>query len=212
MLWMIRNVPEVEKAFAEDRLHFGTIDSWLLHKLCGVQETDITNASRTLLMDVKTGQWSEEMLTIFGLKKSCLPTIRPCVHRFGTMNESQAKDIPVLSVLGDQQAATLGQFCLNVGDAKCTYGTGAFLLMNTGTTPVFSSNGMLTTPAFQLGIDEPVIQALEGAVAIAGKAIQWLRDGLHLIKEAHEINELASQVDSAEGLVFVPAFNGLFAP
>jgi len=108
-------------------------------------------------MDVNTLQWSEQMLSIFGLKKSCLPTIRPCVHRFGALNQTMAKDIPVLSVLGDQQAATLGQFCLNVGEAKCTYGTGAFLLMNTGNKPVFSNNGMLTTPAFQLGEDEPVV-------------------------------------------------------
>lgn len=108
-------------------------------------------------MDLNTLTWSEDMLAVFGLNKGCLPTIRPCVHHFGTLNHSKAKGIPILSVLGDQQAATLGQFCMNVGDAKCTYGTGAFLLMNTGSSPVFSENGLLTTPAFQLGEGEPVV-------------------------------------------------------
>ena len=214
--WLLDNVPQVSAAANGDRLQFGTVDSWLIYKLCGGTQggphvTDVTNASRTMLMNIKTLQWDHELLEFFSIPESVLPKIQSSSQIYGHLTSGSLKGLPVAGCLGDQQAAMVGQRCDQPGSVKNTYGTGCFMLFNTGKTPVFSKHGLLTTVAFKMGEDEPVY-ALEGSVAIAGAAISWLKDNLGIIKEPSEISVLANQVSDNAGVYFVPAFSGLFAP
>jgi len=198
-------------------LAFGTIDSWLLWHLTGGVEgglhaTDVTNASRTMLMDIATLDWDEAILDELGIPRSVLPDIRGSAELYGT-GVGDLADVPIAGVLGDQQAALFGQTCFASGEAKCTYGTGAFLLMHTGITPVSSTHGLITTVAARLGPSgTPATYALEGSVAVAGSLVQWLRDDLAIIDSADEIEPLARSVPDSGDVVFVPAFSGLFAP
>ena len=205
--WLLRNDATLRARAAAGEVAFGTIDSWLLARLTGVHATDVSNASRTLLMDLHTRQWDPELLRAMEIPAVMLPTIRSSSEVFGTT----AEGIPVAGVLGDQQAALAGQACFRPGMSKNTYGTGCFLLVHTGTTPKPSQAGLLTTVAMQLGAAPPAY-ALEGSVAIAGALVQWLRDNLGLIRNAAEIEELAAQVPDSGGVYLVPAFSGLFAP
>jgi glycerol kinase len=192
-------------------LAFGTIDSWLLWNLAGVHVTDATNASRTLLMDLDTLQWVPELADEIGVPMSMLPEIRSSSEVYGTVQKGPLAGVPIAGILGDQQAATFGQACLEPGEAKNTYGTGNFLLLNTGTTKVLSRNGLLTTVCYALADAEPVY-ALEGAIAVTGSLVQWLRDNLGFITDASEVEALARTVEDNGGTYFVPAFSGLFAP
>ncbi|SFR85979.1 glycerol kinase [Agromyces sp. CF514] len=217
IVWILENVPGArEKAEAGDLL-FGTTDTWVLWNLTGgveggVHATDVTNASRTLFMDLETLQWDDEILAAFDVPKSMLPEIRSSSEVYGVANEhSLLRETPIAGILGDQQAATFGQAAFEAGEAKNTYGTGNFLIFNTGTEIVHSKNGLLTTVGYKLG-DEPVHYALEGSIAVTGSLIQWLRDNLGLISSASEVEELANSVEDNGGAYFVPAFSGLFAP
>ncbi|RYZ86766.1 MAG: glycerol kinase, partial [Proteobacteria bacterium] len=193
----------------------GTIDSFLLWRLTGGQtfKTDVSNASRTMLMNIHTGWWDEELLKIFGIPESMLAEIAPSSGTFGTTKglQSLPDGIPIAGIAGDQQAALFGQTCFNVGDVKCTFGTGSFILTNTGATAVTSKAKLLTTIAWKLQNQE-MTYALEGGAFICGAAVQWLRDGLGLFKESSEIEALASSVESTDGVEFVPALAGLGAP
>ena len=218
MKWLIENSLVVRDAKADGSLVFGTIDTWLLWKLTGgvnggVFATDVTNASRTLLMDIENLAWSEELLEIFNIQKSTLPTIKSSSEIYGHTKKDGVfgSEIAIAGILGDQQAAMVGQGCFEVGDSKCTYGTGNFALVNTGTQIVRSENGLLTTVCYKFGT-EATKYALEGSVAVTGAAVQWLRDQLELIRSADEIEELAKSVPDNGGVYFVPAFSGLFAP
>jgi len=214
--WMLENVDGLRAdAEAGDAL-FGNIDSWLLWNLTGgVHVTDVTNASRTMLMDLETLAWDDELLSFFGIPRAMLPEIRPSSDptRYGTTraNGPLAGEVPLTGDLGDQQAATVGQMCFAVGEAKNTYGTGNFMLLNTGTEPVRSTNGLLTTVCYKLG-DAPAVYALEGSIAVTGSAVQWLRDQLRIIDSAADSEALAAQVEDSGDVYFVPAFSGLFAP
>ncbi|KAJ3081614.1 Glycerol kinase [Quaeritorhiza haematococci] len=177
----------------------------------GKHVTDVTNASRTMLMNLATLEWDDELCEFFGVPKSVLPVIKSSSEVYGTVTDGNFRDVPIAGCLGDQQAALVGQRCFLPGDVKNTYGTGCFMLYNTGNTPVQSQNGLLTTVGYKLGDSEPVY-ALEGSIAIAGAAVKWLRDNLGIIKESAEINDLASKVEDTAGVYFVPAFSGLFAP
>ena len=192
-------------------LAFGTIDSWLLWKLAGVHVTDATNASRTMLMDLDTLQWVPEIADELGVPLSMLPEIRASSEVYGTVQDGPLAGVPVAGILGDQQAATFGQACLEPGEAKNTYGTGNFLLLNTGTEKVLSKNGLITTVCYALR-DAPPVYALEGSIAVTGSLVQWLRDNLGLIREAADVETLARTVDDNGGAYIVPAFSGLFAP
>ena len=194
-------------------LAFGTVDSWLLWNLTGgaVHATDATNASRTLLMDLDTLQWDPEIAAEIGVPLSMLPEIRTSAEVYGTVADGPLAGVPIAGILGDQQAATFGQACLEPGEAKNTYGTGNFLLLNTGTSRVQSKHGLLTTVCYALPAREPVY-ALEGSIAVTGALVQWLRDNLGLIGSAAEIETLARTVDDNGGAYIVPAFSGLFAP
>lgn len=200
--WMLDN-----KVSEHDGLAFGTIDSWLLFKLTGKFATDVTNASRTQLMNLKTLNWDSELLEIFGIKREWLPEIKSSSEIYGYTELG----IPVAALLGDQQAAMVGQTCFNKGELKTTYGTGNFALINTGEEIVKSKNGLITTVLFKLG-QTPAQYALEGSVAVTGSAIQWLRDQIGIIKSSDEIEDLAASVPDNGGVYFVPAFSGLFAP
>jgi glycerol kinase len=192
-------------------LAFGTIDSWLLWNLAGVHVTDATNASRTLLMDLDTLQWVPDIADEMGVPLSMLPEIRSSSEVYGTVADGPLKGVPIAGILGDQQAATFGQACLEPGEAKNTYGTGNFLLLNTGTEKVLSKNGLITTVCYALPGAAPVY-ALEGSIAVTGSLVQWLRDNLGLIREAPDVETLARTVEDNGGAYFVPAFSGLFAP
>ncbi|KAJ2585026.1 Glycerol kinase, partial [Coemansia sp. RSA 1722] len=206
------NVPEVQAARERGTLRFGTIDAWLLYKLTGSYVTDVTNASRTMLMDIKNFKWSNECLEFFGVKESELPEIRSSAEVYGSINEGRLAGIPIAGCLGDQQAAMVGQSCFEAGEAKNTYGTGCFMLFNTGSEPIFSKNGLLTTVGYKLGPNAEPKYALEGSIAVAGSAIQWLRDKIGLIFSASEIGFLSDSVEDNGGVYFVTAFSGLFAP
>jgi glycerol kinase len=200
----------VERDPAE--LAFGTIDSWLMWQLAGVHVTDVTNASRTMLMDLVTLDWDQGILDELGIARSVLPEIRGSSEVYAT-GTGDLEGVPIAGVLGDQQAALFGQTRFEAGEAKCTYGTGAFMLMHTGTTPVPSTHGLITTVAARLGgPGTPATYALEGSVAVAGSLVQWLRDDLAIIDSAAEIEALARSVPDSGDVVFVPAFSGLFAP
>jgi glycerol kinase len=214
MTWMLNHVDGAKERAQAGKLAFGTIDSYLLWTLTGgdVHATDVSNASRTLLMDLHQCEWDDELLDLFDIPRSTLPQIRSNSEVYGTTRGFSVlpDGIPIAGMAGDQQAALFGQACFEAGEAKCTYGTGAFLLMNTGSTPVASQHGLLTTVGWKLG--DQVTYALEGSAFIAGAAVQWLRDGLGIIESAPDIEELARQVDSSDGVYFVPALTGLGAP
>ena len=212
--WLLDNVPGARAAAKAGRLAAGTIDAWLVYKLTGGKAhlTDASNASRTLLMNIHTGAWDPALLKLFRIPASVLPEIRPNSGRLAETDPAVfGAPIPIAGIVGDQQAALFGQLCTRAGLVKCTYGTGCFLLMFTGTRAIASRNRLLTTVAWQIG-DGPITYALEGSVFVGGAAIQWLRDGLHLIATAPEVNELAAKVPDSGGVVVVPAFTGLGAP
>jgi glycerol kinase len=211
--WLLDHVPGARERAGRGELMAGTIDTWLTWRLTGgpdggVHVTDATNASRTLLMNIKTLEWDDELLALFDVPRSVLPAIRPSAEVYGT---AAPLGLPLAAILGDQQAALFGQAGFEAGDAKNTYGTGCFLLMNTGPSPTASANGLLTTVASLLP-GEGVTYGLEGSVAMAGATIQWLRDNLGLIRDASEIEALARSVSDNGGVYFVPAFSGLYAP
>ncbi len=210
--WMLENVPGArQKAEAGEAL-FGTIDSWLAWNLTGgLHITDVTNASRTQLMNIATCAWDDEMLAQFAIPGTCLPEICPSSCVYGQIRHAPLQGVRLAGILGDQQAALVGQTCFSPGEAKNTYGTGSFLLMNTGTSPVVSKAGLLTTLAYQFGDGEPHY-ALEGAIAITGALVQWLRDNLGLIGSAAEIEILARSAEDNGDVYIVPAFSGLYAP
>jgi glycerol kinase len=215
--WILENVDGARERAEAGELAFGTTDSWVLWNLTGgvhggIHATDVTNASRTLFMDLATLRWDEAILAEFGVPLSLMPSIRSSSEEYGTIETtSLLREVPVAGILGDQQAATFGQAAFDAGESKNTYGTGNFLIVNTGETIVRSSNGLLTTVAYQLG-DEAPRYALEGSIAVTGSLIQWLRDNLGIISSASEVEELARTVDDNGGVVVVPAFSGLFAP
>ncbi|MEV4006667.1 glycerol kinase GlpK [Actinomadura sp. NPDC049753] len=213
--WMLDHTPGLRERAERGEVLFGTMESWLIWNLSGgvdggVHVTDVTNASRTLLMDLRTLSWDDGLLEFFGVPRAMLPEIRSSTETYGTARRV-FPGVRVGAALGDQQAALFGQACFSPGETKCTYGTGAFLLMNTGTTPVRSDNGLLTTVGYKIG-DEPAVYALEGSIAITGALVQWFRDGLGLISTAPEIETLARTVGDNGGCYIVPAFSGLFAP
>ena len=211
--WILDNVPKAREKANRGELAFGTIDSWLLWNLTKgqVHATDVSNASRTMLCNIHSLQWDEELLAMLDIPASMLPQIRSCSEIYGsTQNILTAKNIPIAGIAGDQQAALFGQMCTQPGMVKNTYGTGCFMLMNTGEKPVYSHNNLLTTVAWQ--INGCTHYALEGSVFIAGAVVQWLRDGLGIIRHSAEIESLAAKVESSDGVYMVPAFTGLGAP
>lgn len=213
--WLLENTPGIQEALKENRVLFGNMDTWLIWNLTGgiqggVHVTDVSNASRTQLMNIHTLDWDEEILADLGILKNILPKICSSSEVYG-YTQFLWGDIPVCGDLGDQQAALFGQTCFSPGQAKNTYGTGCFLLMNTGTTPIESHSGLLTTLGYRLG-SSPAVYCLEGSVAIAGALVQWMRDNLGLIQKSSEIEELARSVSDNGDVYFVPAFSGLFAP
>ncbi|HTL41673.1 MAG TPA: glycerol kinase GlpK [Pseudolysinimonas sp.] len=215
--WILDNVDGArERAEAGDLL-FGTTDTWVLWNLTGgpdggTHATDVTNASRTLLMDLRTLDWRDDLLEAFGVPRAMLPQIRPSSGVFGTAESSSLlREVPIAGILGDQQAATFGQAAFTPGDSKNTYGTGNFLIVNTGDEIVRSRNGLISTVAYQLDGQKPQY-ALEGSIAVTGSLVQWLRDNLGIIRNAAEVETLAASVDDNGGVYFVPAFSGLFAP
>ncbi len=218
--WILEQVPEARKAALEGNALFGTIDTWLIWLLTGgpnggAHVTDVTNASRTLLMDLKTLCWDPELLNILNIPEQMLPTIVPSSDErcWGQtdLTGPLAAAVPVCAALGDQQAALVGQTCFTPGEAKNTYGTGAFLLMNTGETPIVSSHGLITTVAYQLGSGQPCY-CLEGSISVTGALVQWFRDNLGMISSSAEIEDMAKTVEDSGGVYMVPAFSGLFAP
>ncbi|MPY78920.1 MAG: glycerol kinase GlpK [Actinophytocola sp.] len=218
--WIFDNVPGVAEEAERGNALFGTTDSWLLWNLTGgvdggAHVTDVTNASRTMLMNLETCDWDDELLSIFGVPRAMLPRILPSSNPefFGRTRADGpfGGDIPLTGILGDQQAATVGQVCFRPGEAKNTYGTGNFLLLNTGNEIVRSEHGLLTTVCYQFGDSKPTY-ALEGSIAVTGSAVQWLRDQLGIISGAEQSESLAGQVTDNGGVYFVPAFSGLFAP
>ena len=216
--WILDNVPQAREDAEAGYAAFGTPDSWVIWWLTGgpdggLHMTDVTNASRTMLMNLQTLDWDDELLTIFGVPRSLLPEIRSSSEVYATTRADGpfGGEIKIAGDLGDQHAAMVGQLCLDPGDVKNTYGTGNFLLLNTGTKPVQSKNGLLTTVGYKFG-DEPAVYALEGSIAVTGSSIQWLRDQLGIINESAEVEALAASVPDNGGVSFVPAFSGLFAP
>ena len=211
LAWLLDHVDGLRERGERGEVLFGTMDSWLIWKLTGRHLTDVTNASRTLLMNLRTLDWDPEILDAIGIPAAMLPEIRSSAEVYGTASEGPLAGVPVASALGDQQAALFGQTCFEVGEAKCTYGTGSFLLLNTGAEPVVSQHGLLTTVGYRIG-DAPPVYALEGAIAVTGSLIQWLRDNLGIIRSAAEVEDLARTVEDNGGCYLVPAFSGLFAP
>lgn len=224
LLWLIENVDSVRKAYEDQRLAFGTVDSWLIYRLNGGQEreggpiyvTDSTNASRTMFMNLKTLDYDDGLLDFFGIDqtKLALPKIVPSSHptAFGSLARGCLKGIPIAGCLGDQSSALVGQCGFSPGQAKNTYGTGCFLLYNVGNEPVISKTGLLATVAYDFGNGRKPVYALEGSIAVAGSGIKFLQNKLSLIKQASEVDALANTVKDNGGVVFVTAFSGLFAP
>jgi glycerol kinase len=208
--WLLDSVPGLRARADSGAVRFGTMDTWLITKLTGRHATDVTNASRTMLMNLSTLDWDDDLLAAFDIPRAMLPEILPSSYVYGEATGDLA-GVPVAGALGDQQAALFGQTCFAAGEAKCTYGTGSFLLLHTGERPVPSERGLLTTVAYQIGDAAPAY-ALEGSIAVTGALVQWLRDNLGLIRTAAEVNDLASTVDDNGGCYIVPAFSGLFAP
>lgn len=213
--WLLDHVPGAQARAEAGELLFGNIDTWLAWNLTGgpaggVHVTDVSNASRTQLMNLATLDWDDEILGLLNIPRACLPAIRSSSEVYGTC-QGALSGVPLAGILGDQQAALFGQACLAPGEAKNTYGTGCFMLMNTGTTPFPSRHGLLTTLGYKLG-DQPAVYALEGSISIAGALVQWLRDNLGLISHASEIEALAASVEDNGDVYIVPAFSGLYAP
>src|SRR5918992_4200043 len=213
--WLLDNDPSLRDKADNGDILFGNVDTWCIWNLTGgpdggVHVTDVSNASRTMMMNLQSLDWDDEILKILDVPRSMLPEIRASSEVYGEAT-GDLQGIPIAGDLGDQQAATFGQVCFDVGNAKNTYGTGNFLLLNTGTERVKSENGLLTTACYKIG-DDDCVYALEGSIAITGALVQWLRDNLGLISAAPEIEQLAASVDDNGGAYFVPAFSGLFAP
>jgi glycerol kinase len=211
--WMLENIPGAREKAESGELALGTVDSWLIWNLTGgnVHVTDVTNASRTMLYNINTLEWDEELLDLFRIPSSMLPEVRSSSEVYGkTSPDIFSKAVPIAGIAGDQQAATFGQMCLRPGSVKCTYGTGCFILCNTGEKPVLSGNNLVTTIAWQ--VDNKITYALEGSIFIGGAVIQWLRDGLGIIKKSSDVEKLAETVPDSGGVCFVPAFTGLGAP
>jgi len=217
IVWMLENVEGARERAENGELLFGTMDTWVTWNLTGgddggVHVTDVTNASRTLLMNLETLDWDDDLLAAFDIPRSLLPRIASSSEVYGDVESSSVlREVPIAGILGDQQAATFGQAAFHTGGAKNTYGTGNFLIVNTGEEIVHSDNGLITTVAYRLG-DAPAAYALEGSIAVTGSLIQWLRDNLGIIKNASEVEKLAASVDDNGGAYIVPAFSGLFAP
>lgn len=215
--WILENVEGARARAEAGDLLFGTTDSWVLWNLTGgpaggVHATDVTNASRTMFMDLETLQWRDDILEAFGVPRAMMPEIRSSSEVYGhAKSSSLLRETPIAGILGDQQAATFGQAAFDAGESKNTYGTGCFLIFNTGEEIVRSKNGLLTTVGYKLG-DQPTHYALEGSIAVTGSLIQWLRDQLGIIGSAPEVEQLASSVEDSGGVYIVPAFSGLFAP
>ena len=211
--WILENVPGARRKAEEGRLRFGTVDTWLIWKLTRgeVHVTDVSNASRTMLFNIHTLDWDDELLRLFGVPKSMLPQIKSSSEIYGkTKGTLFAYEVPIAGIAGDQQAALFGQMCTEPGSVKNTYGTGCFMLMNSGERPIMSANKLLTTVAWKIG--DKVTYALEGSIFVAGSVIQWLRDGLGIIRTSSEAEPLAASVPDNGGVYFVPALTGLGAP
>ena len=208
--WLLDNVPDARRRAEAGELMFGTIDAWLAWRLTGAHVTDVTNASRTQLMNLRTLEWDDALLAAFGIPRAVLPRIVASSAVIGEACNPLA-GVPLAGILGDQQAALMGQACLRPGEAKNTYGTGCFVLMNTGQTPIASTAGLITTVAYRMG-EAPACYALEGSIAITGALVQWLRDNLGLIRTSAEVEALAASVPDNGDVYFVPAFSGLYAP
>lgn len=215
MNWLINNVPELKKDASSGEALFGTMECYLLWRLTGgeAHKTDVSNASRTMLMNIGTGEWDSDLLKIFQVPRVTLPQITDCVGNFGvTKGLGFLPDgIPITGMAGDQQSALFGQACFSAGDAKCTFGTGSFLLMNTGTQMKVSKSKLITTVAWRMP-GQKMVYAIEGSVFICGAAVQWLQEGLQIVKTPAEVETLAAQVQSSDGVFFVPALTGLGAP
>ncbi|KAF6215531.1 hypothetical protein GE061_010287 [Apolygus lucorum] len=217
LLWLIDNVPAVRRAILEERCLFGTVDSWVLWNLTGgpsggLHLTDVTNASRTMLMNIDSLQWDDTLLRLFRIPRHVLPEIRSCSEIYGYISTGLLEGLPVSSMIGNQHSALIGQRCMKEGLAKNTYRGGCFLLYNTGHSRVFSTHGLVTTVSYKLGPKDPVVYALEGSVAVAGNSIKWLRDNLNVLNDVSETESLAEEVMTTGDVYFVPAFNGLYAP
>ncbi|KAH7907889.1 hypothetical protein BJ138DRAFT_1092107 [Hygrophoropsis aurantiaca] len=215
--WMIDNYDDVRKAHEEDNLLFGTVESWVVYNLTGgssggIHISEITNASRTLLLSLHSLIWSQPLLTFLSLRSSILPRLVSSSEVYGSITSGPLAGVKIGGLIGDQQGALVGNRCLSEGEAKCTYGTGAFLLFNTGKKVVKSGHGLLSTVAYQPGPGAPPLYALEGSIGVAGSAIKWLRDSMGFIRSASEINTLAASVPNTGGVYFVTAFSGLLAP
>lgn len=214
--WLLNHVPGLHKGADEGEILFGNVDTFLTWKLTGgpeggVHVTDVTNASRTQLMNLATLNWDDEILAAFGIPASILPRIRSSSEIYGSAQLPEIKGVPIAGILGDQQAALVGQTCFKPGEAKNTYGTGCFLLMNAGEKPIQSKHGLLTTVAYKFG-EKSAEYALEGSIAITGALVQWLRDNLGILQRSSDIEALARTVNDNGGVYFVPAFSGLYAP
>ncbi len=210
--WILNNIPETRERAEKGELLFGNMDTWLIWNLTGQHVTDVTNASRTLLMDLNTLDWNKKILGVLGIPRCMLPEIRSSSEIFGSVRtDLPLQNVPVAGDLGDQQAALFGQTCYHIGEAKNTYGTGCFMLLNTGQKPIQSKSGLLTTLGYKIG-DQSAVYALEGSIAITGALVQWLRDNLGLIEKSSDVEDLANTVEDNGGIYFVPAFSGLFAP
>jgi glycerol kinase len=209
--WLLDHVAGLRRRAEAGEVLFGTMDSWLIWRLTGRHLTDVTNASRTMLMNLHTLDWDDTLLEALDVPRAMLPEIRPSSEVYGEARTGPLRGVPIAAALGDQQAALFGQACFSPGEGKCTYGTGSFLLLNTGERPVMPSSGLLTTVACRIGSEAPTY-ALEGSIAVTGALVQWFRDNLTLIDSAPEIETLARTVQDNGGCYFVPAFSGLFAP
>jgi glycerol kinase len=215
--WMIDNYPDVQKAHESDDLLFGTVESWVAYNLLGgapknIHISEVTNASRTLLLNFRTLQWEPSLLRFFGFRESILPKLVSSSEVYGNIASGPLAGVPIGGLVGDQQGALVGNKCLKAGEAKCTYGTGAFLLFGTGEDIVESTHGLLSTIAYQAGPNAKPQYALEGSIAVSGSAVKWLRDSMGLIKDAADVNTLAAKEKDTGGLYFVTAFSGLLAP
>jgi glycerol kinase len=220
IMWLLDNVDGLRAAAERGDAIFGNMDTWEIWNMTGgpyggAHVTDVTNASRTMLMNLETLDWDSEILDIMGIPRQMLPEIRPSsdpgIYGYTSGNGPLGAEIPVCGALGDQQAALVGQTCFSTGEAKNTYGTGCFMLLNTGSEPVVSESGLLTTVGYKMG-DEPTVYCLEGSIAVTGALVQWLRDNLDLFDFSHHVEDFADHVEDSGGIYFVPAFSGLFAP
>lgn len=211
IVWLLENVRGLRRKAEDGRCVFGTVDTYLAYKLTGRVITDVTNASRYMLMNISTLEWDDELLSIFSIPKQALPEIVPSSGEIYGYSDAFGARIPLCGILGDQQAALFGQACFSPGDGKCTYGTGCFMLVNTGEKLCYSNTGLVSTVAYQLKGQKPVY-ALEGSVAIAGSLVQWTRDNLKMVRNPKELDELAASVPDSGGVYIVPAFSGLYAP